>query len=317
MEIDGRYHYLTASAGIALYPDHASTLGELFQKADAALHRAKTNGKTRFFIFNSAIQQELVERMEMASCLRTAIENGEIFIAYQPQIDLREKKVSGFEALARWNSPRLGTVPPDVFIPIAEEAWMIDSIGLFIFEGVAKFIKRAESIGFTNFSVSVNVSVRQLGDTDFIHRVMRILKTMEVDPGRIAIEITESFMINDLDPVIELLSDLRKEGFILSLDDFGKGYSSLSYLRNLPLDYIKIDKCFIDDIISGESIVPLARNIIELSHQLGLKVVAEGVEVKEQLDYLRNYECDYIQGYYYSRPGTEEAALEKLNLSFQ
>lgn len=317
MEIDGRYHYLTASAGIAMYPDHAQTQEELFQKADAALHRAKINGKTRFFVFNSAIQQELVERMEMASCLRTAIDNGEMYIAYQPQIDLREKRVSGFEALARWNSPRLGNVPPDAFIPVAEEAWIIDSIGLFVFEGAAKFIKRAEAAGFDDFAVSVNVSVRQLSDADFLHRIMRILKTHEVDPGRLTIEITESFMIGDLDPVISLLSKLRNEGFILSLDDFGKGYSSLSYLRNLPLDYLKIDKCFIDDILSGTPAVPLARTIIELSHQLGLKVVAEGVEVREQLDYLRKNGCDYIQGYYYSKPGTEEAALEKLNLSFQ
>jgi diguanylate cyclase (GGDEF)-like protein/PAS domain S-box-containing protein len=316
MEIDGRYHYLTASAGIALYPDHARTQEELFQKADVALHRAKDGGKSRCFVFDSAVQQELVERMEMASCLRTAIDHGEMLIAYQPQVDLRTKKVSGFEALARWNSPRLGNVPPEVFIPIAEDAWMIDSIGLFVVEGAAKFIKRAETAGFSGFMVSVNVSVRQLGDAEFINRVLRILKAYDVEPGRIAIEITESFMIDDLGPVVALLQRLRDEGFVLSLDDFGKGYSSLSYLRSLPLDYLKIDKCFIDDIVSDRKAVPLARNIIELSHQLGLKVVAEGVEVREQIDYLRDNECDYIQGFYYSKPGTEDAALENLTLSF-
>jgi diguanylate cyclase (GGDEF)-like protein/PAS domain S-box-containing protein len=317
MTIDGRYHYLTSSAGIALYPDHAESMGELFQKADAALHRAKLTGKTRFFMFNDTIQQELVDRMEIESALRTAIESGELWAAYQPQINADTGKIEGFEALARWNSPRLGNVAPGRFIPVAEETGLIDEIGLFMLRSVAKFIRRASEGGYRDFSVSINVSVKQLHDKDFVSRFIRILKTHDVEPNRITIEITESFMIDDLDPVIARLTELREAGFKLSLDDFGKGYSSLSYLRMLPLDYIKIDKSFIDDILAHGPSVPLAKTIIELSHQLGLKVVAEGVEEREQLDYLNAHGCDYIQGYYYSKPDREESALNQLELSFK
>lgn len=316
MTIDGRYHYLTSSAGIALYPDHAGTIGELLQKADAALHRAKFAGKTRFFMFDASIQQDLVERMEVESALRTAIENKELWVAYQPQISASTGKIEGFEALARWNSPRLGNVPPGRFIPIAEETGLIDEIGLFMLRSVAKFIRRADEGGYRNFSVALNVSVKQIHDKDFVSRFIRVLKTQDVEPNRITIEITESFMIDDLDPVIARLTELREAGFKLSLDDFGKGYSSLSYLRTMPLDYIKIDKCFIDDILAHGPTIPLAKTIIELSHQLGLKVVAEGVEEKEQLDYLHEHGCDFIQGYYYSRPDREESVLSQLELSF-
>jgi len=316
LEIDGRNHFLSASAGIALYPDHASNLGELFQKADAALHRAKFTGKTKFFMFDTFIQNELLKHMELESGLRNALENNELYLAYQPQISLASHKIAGLEALVRWNNPRKGNISPADFIPVAEETGQIDAIGVFVINAVVAFIKRAETVGHNDFTVSVNVSVKQLHDEDFVKKIIRILLLGDVKPARIALEITESFMIEDLDPVIERLNELKAAGFLLSLDDFGKGYSSLSYLRTLPINYIKIDKCFIDDILSRGATVPLAKTIIALSHQLGLKVVAEGVEQKEQLDYLIENECDYIQGYYYSKPGNEETVLNQLELSF-
>lgn len=316
LEIDGRNHFLSASAGIALYPDHASNLEELFQKADAALHRAKFTGKTKFFMFDSSIQNELLKHMELESGLRSALENNELYIAYQPQISLASHKIAGLEALVRWNNPRKGNISPADFIPVAEETGQIDAIGLFVLKAVVTFIKRAESIGYDQFTVSVNVSVKQLHDDDFVKKIIRILLLGDVKPARIALEITESFMIEDLDPVISRLNELKAAGFLLSLDDFGKGYSSLSYLRTLPINYIKIDKCFIDDILSRGATVPLAKTIIALSHQLGLQVVAEGVEHKEQLDYLIENDCDYIQGYYYSKPGNEDTVLDQLELSF-
>jgi EAL domain-containing protein (putative c-di-GMP-specific phosphodiesterase class I) len=153
-------------------------------------------------------------------------------------------------------------------------------------------------------------------ETDFVPKIIRVLEEEDVPPGKIALEITESFMIEVLDPIIEKLGDLKKAGFMLALDDFGKGYSSLSYLRTLPVNYIKIDKTFIDDILSTTPGIPLARTIIELSHQLGLKVVAEGVEVVEQIAYLKENGCDLIQGFYYSKPGTEDTVLGQLKLSF-
>jgi len=316
LEIDGRNHFLSASAGIALYPEHASNLEELFQKADAALHRAKFTGKMKFFMFDSSIQSELLKHMELESGLRNALENNELYVAYQPQISMASHKIAGFEALARWNNPGKGNISPADFIPVAEETGQIDAIGLFVLKAAVAFIKRAETVGHTGFTVSVNVSVKQLHDEDFVKKIIRILLIGDVKPARIALEITESFMIEDLDPVIARLNELKAAGFLLSLDDFGKGYSSLSYLRTLPINYIKIDKCFIDDILSRGSTVPLAKTIIALSHQLGLQVVAEGVEQKEQLDYLIENDCDYIQGYYYSKPGSEDTVLNQLELSF-
>ncbi len=313
LQIDGRSHFLSASAGLALYPDHASSAEELFQKADAALHRAKMSGKTSFFMFNESIQRELVDRVSLENGLRTAIANGEMWVAYQPQVDARTGKIEGFEALIRWENPREGVISPDKFIPIAEESGQIDKIGLFVLTRVAHFIKRAKRQDFT---VSINVSVKELRDPDFVTNIVKTLNHHEIGPNRIALEITESFLIEELDPVIERLSQLRAAGFKLSLDDFGKGYSSLSYLRSLPLDYIKIDKSFIDDILERGGSLPLAKSIISLSHQLGLKVVAEGVEERKQLDYLRENDCDYIQGYYYGRPEREETVLTQLELSF-
>lgn len=317
MEIDGRLHFLTASAGIALYPEHAASIGELFQKADAALHRAKQTGKTRYFMFDDSIQRELLKRMDLERGLRDALENNEIHVAYQPQISLSSKKIAGFEALARWSSPGRGSVPPSEFIPVAEETGQIGEIGLFILHSALKFIKRAELVGYSEFTVSINVSVKQLHERDFVRNAIRILQAHEVSPRRIVLEITESFMIDELDPVIERLNELRDAGFILSLDDFGKGYSSLSYLRTLPISFIKIDKVFIDDILAEGSSEPLAKTIIVLSHELGLKVVAEGVEEEAQMVYLRDHDCDIIQGYYYSKPGSEDTVLGQLSLAFE
>lgn len=316
MEISGRIHFLTVSVGIALYPEHATGYEELFQKADAALYRAKTSGKTRFQMFDTSIQKELVRRMELEGGLRTAVETNELYVMYQPLVNARTGKVDGIETLARWYNPRLGEISPAEFIPIAEESGQIDQIGFFILRTSMRFLKRADSVGHHDVILSVNISVKQMQESDFVLRLVRLAKDEEVPPGRIALEITESFLIESLDPVIERLNELKAAGFLLSLDDFGKGYSSLSYLKTIPLNYIKIDKSFIDEIISNKPGVPLAQAIIDISHQLGLKVVAEGVESTEQLDYLRSNNCDFIQGYYYSRPVREDTILDQLRLSF-
>ena len=316
IKISGRYHFLTVSAGVALYPDHASDFEGLFQKADAALHRAKSSGKTRFEMYTNIIQQELVRRMELESGLRSAIENNELYVAYQPQIDLKTNRIAGIEVLARWNDPVKGNISPAEFIPIAEESGQIEKIGFFVLRSAAHFIKRAENFGYTDFTVSVNVSVRQLEEPEFVKQVIQLVTEEDVDPARISLEITESFMIEALDLTLDKLNHLKAAGFKLSLDDFGKGYSSLSCLKSLPVHYIKIDKSFIDDITTSGSDVSLAQNIIELSHKLGLTVVAEGVEVAAQRDYLKQNNCDLIQGFYYSKPEDEDTVLNQLELSF-
>ncbi len=316
MEIDGRAHFLTISAGIALYPSQASDFNELLRKADAALHRAKQTGKTRCVIFDDSIQKEFVRRTELENGLRNAIENGEISVAYQPQIDLSSGKAIGFEALARWNSRRYGPVSPGEFIPIAEESGQIAKIGFFVLRAAARFVKRASEAGIDGFLVSVNVSVKQLGDDGFARDIVDVMREEGVPHGRVTLEITESFMIENLAPIAEKLASLKAAGFTLALDDFGKGYSSLSYLKGLPIDYIKIDKVFVDDITETDKGRVLISTIVSLSHSLGFKVVAEGVEVAAQVDLLRGYGCDIIQGYYYAKPMGEDLAIAQTEKTF-
>ena len=316
MEIDGRSHFMTISAGIALYPSQSSDFSELLRKADAALHRAKQTGKTRYVLFDDSIQKDLVRRTELENGLRNSIENGEITVAYQPQVNLASGKTIGFEALARWNSRRFGAVSPGEFIPIAEESGQIAKIGFYVLRAAARFIKEAQKSGFEGFNVSVNVSVKQLRDDGFARDIVDILREEGVPHGRVALEITESFMIENLAPIAEKLASLKAAGFSLSLDDFGKGYSSLSYLKGLPIDYIKIDKAFIDDITETENGRVLVNAIVSLSHRLGFTVVAEGVEDAAQVALLRDYGCDMIQGYYYAKPMADDLALAQLEKTF-
>lgn len=316
MDVDGRVHYLSVTAGVALYPDHALTPEELFQKADAALHRAKIAGSAGYYLYDEDIQQTLAYRLELETGLRNAIDNNEMYVAYQPQINLLTGKIDGLEALARWNYPRRGEISPGVFIPIAEQSGLIDAIGFFVVQSAVNFIKRAEPLGHTRFTISVNVSVRQMQADDFVPRLIRFVKKSGVSPERINIEITESFLIESIDLMAEKLSQLRDAGFLLSLDDFGKGYSSLSYLKELPVHFVKIDKIFIDDLKNQDKTRLLTKSIITLSHSLGLKVVAEGVEDAEQYEQLKNLHCDIIQGYYFSKPSSEETALGQMELSF-
>ena len=316
MEINGRNHFLTVSAGIAIYPDHASRLEELFQKADAALHRARKEGKTRYCFFNDSIQAELVKKIELENGLRSAIDNNEFYVVYQPQINLSTGRIAGFEALARWNYPLKGEISPGEFIPVAEQSGQIDRIGAFVLRTAARFLKRAEKNGYKDFTISVNVSVKEIQEEDFIFRTKQIIKEESVNPERISLEITESVLIESFVHVVEKLKQLRETGFKLSLDDFGKGYSSLSYLKTLPISYIKIDKSFIDDITATEMSASLARSMIEMAHQLGLIIIAEGVEIAEQKEYLKAHNCDLIQGYYYSKPSEEDTAIHQLELSF-
>ncbi len=316
-EIDGRFHYLSVSAGVALYPDHASNFDELIQKADAALHRAKIAGKTKYCFYNEIVHRELVNRMSLETGLRSAVENNELYVAYQPQICIATGKIEGFEALARWNSAANGEISPGEFIPVAEDTGQIVRVSDFVIGSALKFIKRARSLGYDSFTVSVNISARQLRDADFVPSIIRHVTEEGIDTGRVSLEITESLLIEGIESAVEKLQNLRDAGFKLSLDDFGKGFSSLSYLKLLPIDFIKMDKLFIDDILSEGKTQILAQHIITLSHQLGLRVVAEGVEVKEQLDYLRLHGCDIIQGYYYSKPEIEDTAIGQLELSFE
>ncbi len=316
MIIDGRELFLTFSAGLALYPDHALQFSELIQNADTAMHRAKLSGKTQFILYDETMYQALRQRMEIENDLRLAIENGELFVMYQPQINLQTGRLDGLEALVRWNHPHKGLISPNEFIPIAEGTGQIEKIGLFVFTSAVRFIKRAEMTGHLQFSVSINVSVKQMHGKKFVSQLIGICVAEGVSPERITIEVTESVLMEADEEIKDKLTRLREAGFHIALDDFGTGYSSLTYLRYLPVNSIKMDKSFIDDMFADERSRILTSSIIQICHDLGLQIVAEGVEISEQMIFLQEKHCDLIQGYYFSKPVKADDVLEQLERLF-
>lgn len=310
MDIQGKSNIVSASIGIALYPDHASNFEQLMQFADTAINKAKFGGKDRYEFFDFTLHNQIKERVEMTSQLRTALENEELVLYYQPQLDMKTCQITGLEALIRWNNPQQGMISPAVFIPIAEESDLILDIGNFVLRESARFVKDLHNIGYHKVKISVNVSVKQMNEKDFVQGILNIIEEYDISPSSIILEVTESVLIKSFDVIKEKLIRLKKEGFHISLDDFGTGYSSLTYLKSLPINCLKIDKSFIDDIATNEIDKGLTVSIIQIAHQLGLSVVAEGVEQMEQYHYLFSNQCDCIQGYYYSKPLPEESVLQ-------
>jgi diguanylate cyclase (GGDEF)-like protein/PAS domain S-box-containing protein len=310
MEVQGKKSFVSASIGIALYPEHANNFEELMQYADTAINKAKYGGKDRFEFFDFKLHERIKNRVEITSQLRGALENNELLLYYQPQLDMKTCKITGLEALIRWNNPQQGMVSPAVFIPIAEETGLIIDIGNFVLREAAGFVRQLRELGFHDVKIAVNVSVMQMNEKDFVANLLQIIKDYKIPPSSITLEVTESILIKSFDVIREKLVSLRKEGFHISLDDFGTGYSSLTYLKTLPINCLKIDKSFIDDIATNEIDKGLTVSIIQIAHQLGLSVIAEGVEQMEQYHYLFNNECDSIQGYYYSKPLPEEQVIQ-------
>jgi diguanylate cyclase (GGDEF)-like protein len=300
--IAGQEIFLTISTGISVYPDHGLHFSELYKNADVAMFKAKSAGKTRFVFYNESMFQELRRRMELATALHSAIANGELSVMYQPQINLATGFIDGIEALLRWNHPREGPIPPAEFIPIAEDTGQIAEIGLFVIRSVAQLLKKAKDTGIEGLTVSVNVSVKQLTTDGFLKTLLEIVRGEGVEPKSLSLEITESILLESVEEIRKTLQAIRDAGFPLLLDDFGKGYSSLTYLRRLPVNVIKMDKAFVDDMFEDERSRAFMVAIIRTCHDLSLKVVAEGVETREQVQFLGEIGCDYIQGYYFSKP---------------
>lgn len=316
IEVDGIINYLTVSIGVSIYPDHATSYNELMQYADTAMYKAKAAGKTRYEFFDASVHKELLERVMLESELRKAVKNKEFAIYYQPQIDIHTGKIKGVEALIRWISPKFGLISPAKFIPIAEETGQIIEIGTFVLKSAAQFSKRLQNMGYGHLTVSVNVSINQMKEKRFTDKFIQIIKECDVNPDRLVLEITESVLIESFEEIRHKLMLLRDQGFKIALDDFGKGYSSLTYLKLLPISILKIDKAFIDDLLVDPTGRALTTSIIDIAHQLGLNVVAEGVEVKEQFDYLLQYNCDSIQGYLFSKPLVEDELVKILEKNF-
>lgn len=298
---------ITISIGVALYPENGGNVDTLLGNADMAMYKVKENGKNGVFYFNQLIQEEVLERINIEKYFKKAIDNNEFQIYYQPQIVTQTVDVDGFEALIRWDSPELGMLSPFKFIHIAEETGFIIELGEWILRSSCRYIQELNCQNNRQYNLSVNISAVQLFQENFVNMVKNILSELSFTPELLELEITESIIMESTELISEKLQELRAFGVRIALDDFGTGYSSLAYLKHLPITTLKVDKLFIDDITGPYCELNLADTIIDLGHKMNLTIVAEGVETSEQAEYLRNYGCDKIQGYYYSRPLSEHA----------
>ena len=290
----------SGSVGIALYPDHADNVEDLVKNADAALYVAKDLGRARYVFYESSFSSEADRSHKIEQELRTAISRSELVLHYQPKIDIETDTVAGFEALLRWYNRELGFIGPKDFIPIAEERGMISEIGAWCIEETCRQIRVWQDAGFTTVPVSVNVSSAQFQDSNVERVVSDALVKYEIHPSMLEIELTESLLLADDDETSTTLRDLRAIGVGIALDDFGTGYSALTYLNRFPLDVVKMDRGFLRDIEDSSAAAGIASAVISMSHSLGFKVVAEGVDSPPQAELLRSMGCDQIQGFLYS-----------------
>ncbi|MEL7634460.1 putative bifunctional diguanylate cyclase/phosphodiesterase [Sporomusa sphaeroides] len=301
--------YITASVGVALYPMHGDNIDELLRNADTAMYLAKNSGKRTYMMFNKTMHEAVVEKTLMEARLRRTLEQQELRLLYQPQINANSGRVEGFEALLRWESPDYGLVAPPKFISLAEETGLIVEMGNWVLEQACRFSRQLYAGSSGWLYTAVNISVVQLMQEDFVEKVISVLAETGVPPQYLELEITESVLMERFEENIRKLEALRELGVRIALDDFGSGYSSLTYLKKLPIAALKMDKAFVDDIAVGCVDAAITGSIIELAHQMGLQVVAEGVENGDQLRYLREKKCDIIQGYIISRPLPPEAFI--------
>lgn len=310
--IDDREVYISGSIGITIFPDDGEDETTLLKNADAAMYYAKDAGKNNYQFFIKKMNDKIIEKSELESNLRHAIKNNEFIIHYQPQIDINSGKIIGMEALVRWNHPIQGIIPPIRFIPLAEETGLILPLGDFVLKKACEQTILWEKSGYGKINIAVNLSARQFDQKNLVEKIDAVLKETGLTPRQLEIEITESTAMKDLDQTVEVLKSLRKMGVRISLDDFGTGYSSLNYLRQLPIDTIKIDKTFVNNITNNDNEKAVARAIITLAHNMELNVVAEGVENNNQLSFLIDEQCDIIQGFLFSKPLSPEQFEELL-----
>ncbi|WP_453993755.1 EAL domain-containing protein [Bacillus nitroreducens] len=303
--INSNQFHTSISIGIAIYPDQPFSLREFMIIADNAMYKAKTQGKNKYFLYNSEMFQHIKEELKIVAELRYAIENEELILHYQPQVCITTKEIIGLEALVRWNHPDLGLIPPNKFIPFAEESGLIIDIGEWIIKKVCIQNNRWQRSGMKPIKVSVNLSAHQFHKENLVKYVRKVLDETEFDPTCLVLEITES-MAMDVEHALKVLDDLKEIGVGISIDDFGTGYSSLNSLKQFPIDYLKIDRSFVSDIMKDDNDKDIVRAIITLAHNLNLRVIAEGVETEEQLAFLQKNKCDYIQGYLFSKPLSSE-----------
>ena len=305
--LEGREFYITTSIGISLYPEDGMDAETLIKNADTAMYQAKEQGRDNYQLFNAYINAKALQRIALEHGLRRALLNEEMRVHYQPIFDLRAGRIVGMEALLRWTHPEMGAIPPSVFIPLAESTGLMMPIGHWVLRTACKQAKTWHDAGHKNLSLAVNLSVTQLQQPDLVMRVKEVLDETGLPPRLLELEITESSAMQSPEASVRTLYDLKKLGIRISLDDFGTGHSSLSYLKRFPIDTLKIDQSFVRDINSDPDTAAIVTAIIAMAHSLRLKVIAEGVEFSEQANFLKHYSCDQMQGYLIKAPvGAEE-----------
>jgi diguanylate cyclase (GGDEF)-like protein/PAS domain S-box-containing protein len=302
--LHGQEVYTTLSIGIALGSDYSENISDMLRDAETAMHQAKAHGKARYEIFGRDMHGELMSRLKMETDLRRACERDELFVDYQPIVSLENQTLIGFEALVRWRHPEFGMVPPKDFIPVAEETGQILTIGQRVLESACRQARDWQTTypAAPPLFVSVNLSVKQFNQPGLVENIASLLQEFQLPPRCLKLEITESVFSDNLDAAVGLLTQLRELGVQLSIDDFGTGYSSLSYLQRFPIDTLKIDRSFVTQMMENEENLAIVRTIVALAQNLGMDVVAEGVETEDQLRLLRKLECENGQGYLFSTP---------------
>ncbi|MDR9853584.1 EAL domain-containing protein [Paenibacillus sp. VCA1] len=302
--------YIKTSIGISLFPDHGDTSETLIKNADTAMYKSKEISGNSYHFFSTGMDTRTFEIVKFENALYKALDQEELILYYQPQINYETNAIVGVEALLRWNHPTEGMVPPDEFIPIAEETGLIVPIGEWVLRNACMQIKEWHKKGFPQISVSVNLSVRQFEQNNLFNTVKNILKRTDLSPEFLHLEVTENQIIKNTDVTLRTMEQLKGLGINIAIDDFGTGYSSLGYLKNFPISTLKIDKSFVQDIIKDDDNAAITNTIITLAQNLNLNVIAEGVETKEQAEFLAARSCYLMQGYYFSRPMKAEDIAE-------
>lgn len=301
---------ITASIGIALYPDNGADANSLIGNADVAMYLAKENDRNNYQFYSPELNARNLERLQMELRLRHALEEGEFLLYFQPQIDARDGKIVGAEALIRWLEPELGLIPPGRFIPLAEETGQIQAIGEWVLQQSCRHLKKWQEMGLTNLPIAINLSARQFKQSSFVDTIGQTMAEHGLPAHLLELELTESMLMKDVPQTTAKLNQLKKMGFRISIDDFGTGFSSLNYLRHFPLDVLKIDQSFVRELFDEGAALAIIESIIALARSLGMRTVAEGVETAEQRAILESSGCDILQGYLISRPLPEAEFLE-------
>ena len=294
--------FVSSSIGISLFPGDGRQSDELLEKADTAMYNVKNSGRNNFCFYSQKLESQAKERLQLETELRKALDLGELEMYYQPQIDLKTNQLIGAEALIRWNHPEKGLISPAYFIPLAEENGLIIPIGEWIIKEVCAQLKSWKVQNLPALKVAINLSTQQFTQKDLVSIITREIEKQALSTASIQVEITESMMVQDINQVISILDSLKSAGISIAVDDFGTGYSSLEYLKRFPIDKLKIDKSFIDNVMHDNDDTSIVQAVIALGHKMNMQIIAEGVENDQQAQFLKEHHCDYGQGYLFSKP---------------